>query len=135
MRPIGRSIVALLAGFSSTVLAFLGLGIAVERFTNVLVVPWHSLQLDTPSSFLLVSARLFISVVVGAFVASWLSRERKVGHALVLGLLMLVLALLDGAPPESVQPLWFTVVQLVLLVPAAFCGGLGVLWVRRLRAA
>ena len=135
MRQVVPSLVALLAGFISTVLVFLGVGIAVERFTNSLVVPWHSPQLGPPGSFLLVSARLFISVLGGAFVASWLSRERTMGHAVAFGLCMLLLALFDGAPPATVQPLWFTGIQLVMLVPAAICGGLGVLWVRRLRTA
>lgn len=59
-------------------------------------------RLDNPGSLLVASGRLFISVVVG-------------------GLLML--ALFDGAPPESVQPRWFTMVELGLLEPAAVCGG------------
>lgn len=124
MSRLGRSLLAVLGGLGVTVLVFLRIGLAVERFTNFGAVPWHSPRFDTPASFVLAAGRLFASIAAGAFVASWPGRGREMRHAAGFGILILLFALVDGAPPASARPLWYTVTELVMLVPAAVAGGL-----------
>jgi hypothetical protein len=58
--------------------------------------------------------------VAGGWTGAWLSAKAKVGHSLVVGALLTLAGVANNLmlPP----PLWFWVVSLVVLMPAAYLG-------------
>jgi hypothetical protein len=68
---------------------------------------------------------------IGAFVAASLARGAELQHAFAVGIVSTALSfLMVFASPEG-QPFWAQAISLILLIPAAFAGGLARLATRR----
>lgn len=109
-----RSIVAVLAGFAFLIAAFL---------------PMSALLEDEPSSFdpfgfveLMETTVVWGLLLMGAgWVIARLAPRRLVGHALVMGTILQVLALLLIGPSFSEQPS-YTLLPFFLSIPCAYAG-------------
>lgn len=119
-----RSVVSIVVGFTATVISFLTLGYLIFELTDIHVVPLHSPVLTTPALLSIALLRLLASVAIGGSVAAHLSQRHRLLNPAILGCLLLLLAFFDGLPPDDIQPMWYTLLTLALLVPAAMAGGL-----------
>ncbi len=72
-------------------------------------------------AFLVVLFGWALGSVAGGLVAAWIGRRAPVGHALVLGGLLVLAGISNNLmlPP----PVWFWISGLVVLLPAAYAGG------------
>jgi hypothetical protein len=116
-----RSVVAILAGFITTAMLAIG--------TDALL---HSLS---PGSFrtegeahgwILWAALAYTVVfgIAGAYVTARLAPRRPVQHALILGSIALVLSIFGAIKLWATTPAWYHVLTMLLILPAAWCGGI-----------
>jgi len=128
MRNIGRTLVSIVAGFAVVLSVFVGIDVLVFEHTPIGQVPLHSSRLYTPASLFMALVRLVVSVGLGSFVAGWLAQRARVWHGVAVGACMLGGALLDGIPDAYVQPVWYSVVCLVAIIPASVLGAATIVW-------
>jgi hypothetical protein len=131
-RRIGRRIGAVFAGL--LVVVILDVGIDVVMHKTGVYPPWF--QPMRTSLWLLAIAYRTCDGILGGYVVGWLAPDRPVRHALVLGIIGLVMSTLGviatlGKGPEF-GPKWYPLALVVLAVPNALIGGL--LRQRQLRA-
>jgi hypothetical protein len=124
MSVVVRSVASIIAGFVAVVMSFLTLGYLIFELTDIRVVPFHSPDLHTPATLIAALIRLLASVAIGGFAVTYVSKTHLVVNPAILGCLMLLLALFDGLPPGDIQPIWYTMLTLALLVPSAIAGAL-----------
>ncbi len=76
-----------------------------------------------------VPARLFmfaytmLCVAIGGYVTAWLARRAAIQHAVVMGAIEVALTILAMFKLSHMAPLWSWIVGMVLIVPAAWVGG------------
>ena len=66
---------------------------------------------------------VFVFAAFGCWLCARIAQRRPMFHALVLGVLGLVFNIVGGAMTWQLYPLWYTVVGLLLVMPAAWVGG------------
>ena len=121
-----RSIAAVLAGlFVLTVLSF-----AIEWAGNPLLLRLFPQALPNRSALesnlyaaLFMYAYTTLSVLAGGYVTAWLARRSPVGHAVAMGVVELGLTAWAMKAVVVDAPLRNWIVGLVMVVPAAWCGG------------
>lgn len=123
-RRIARRIGAVVAGL--IVVVMLDVGIDVVMHQTGVYPPWF--QPMRTSLWLLAIAYRTCDGIIGGYVVAWLAPDRPVRHALVLGVIGLVLSTLGllatlGKGPEF-GPKWYPLALVVLAVPNALIGGL-----------
>ena len=122
-RRIGRSILALFAGFV--------LVVALSILTDVLL---HKMGVYPPlgqpsSDGLLLIATIYRTIygIAGSYVTARLAPRAPMGHALLGGAIGLVLALAGAVAtwghPEKFGAHWYPVALVVLALPTAWAGG------------
>jgi hypothetical protein len=131
MRKVLRSILAVVAGFVAASVIMM----AFESFNGRVLYPElgklaegvtdreaiRSLLVNAPvGAFLAVMAGWVAGGFAGGWIAAWIGRQSPVGHALVLGLLLVFAGIANNLmiPP----PLWFWIAGLAPLLPAAYAG-------------
>jgi hypothetical protein len=128
-----RSAVALATGLIVGVVLSLG----TDQILHVLKVypPWGQTMSD--GLFMLATAYRIVYSVLGSYIAARLAPDRPMWHAMVLGVLGLVVSL-GGAiatwnanPPLG--PHWYAIVVALISIPCAWVGGT-VAQARRARA-
>jgi len=67
-----------------------------------------------------------LSVAFGGYVTAWIARRTPVAHAVVMGIVMVALTLLQMAKGPHPAPLWSWIVGIATLIPGAWYGG----WLR-----
>jgi hypothetical protein len=122
--PTLRSIGALLAGLLVGVI----LSLATDMLMYALgVLP--RLGTHPPGSNALLLATVYRTVygVLGSYVAARLAPNRPMGHALVLGVLGLIVSIVGAIVTwnrqPSLGPHWYPVALIVLAIPTAWAGG------------
>lgn len=118
-----RSLGAVLAGVAAIVVLSLGTDVVL----HVLGVypPWDQTMSDQLA--LLATAYRTLYAVVGSYITARLAPNRPLQHALVIGLIGIVLnagaaiATWNHAPPYG--PHWYPVVLIVISLPCAWVGG------------
>ena len=123
MHMVVRSGLAIITAFVAVAVTFLTIGYIISALTGIAMPPIGNPERYTPVSLITTLIRLLSSISIGGFVASFLAGEHRLGNATILGGMMLLLALFDGPPPTDMQPMWFTILTLVLIVPSAVSGG------------
>jgi hypothetical protein len=131
MKPVLRSIIAVVAGFAAasavmTAVEWVNghflhpeLGRLAQGMTDREAI--RNLLAGVPvSSFLVVIFGWALGSLCGGLVAAWIGRRSRVRHALVLGGLLTIAGIVDNLmiPP----PLWFWIAGLVVFIPAAYAG-------------
>ena len=120
-----------LVGLAATLGLFVALGELVMRYTAIDQVQWHSSPQYTWAGLATNLFRLLFSVSVGGFIASWISRRAALWHAAAVGACLLAPIVFQGVPDAYIQPVWYSVLSLVLIIPAGLLGGRGAVWFRR----
>jgi len=121
-RQLGRSVVALVAGF-----------VAVVILTLITDTALRALKIFPPlgqsmSNELFLVATIYRSIyaVFGSYITARLAPYRPMGHALVGGLIGLVLSIVGAAAtwnrPE-LGPHWYPLALVVTAIPCAWIGG------------
>jgi hypothetical protein len=122
-RQLGRSIIALLAGF--VVVVVLSLGTDVALHATGIFPPWGRRMSDT--LFLLATAYRTVYGVAGSYITARLAPYRPMQHALVGGAVGLILstagalAIWDRGP--AFGPHWYPLSLIVTAMPCAWAGG------------
>ncbi len=122
-RRIGRSIFAVLTGLLAVIVLSTGTD-ALLYASGVFPPLGHPM-----SSPLFVLATVYRTVysVLGSYLAARLAPDRPMGHALVLGVLGLVVSIAGAVVTwnrvPSLGPHWYPLALIVLAMPAAWLGG------------
>jgi hypothetical protein len=121
-RRIGRSIAAVLAGL----LVVFVLSLGTDQVLHLLQVypPWGQPMHDHGLNALALSYRLVYGVV-GGYVAAWLAPRNPVRHAVILGVIGLVLSVIGaiGAIAMKAGPMWYPIALAVTALPCSWLGG------------
>lgn len=125
-RRRGRSILAVLAGF--VVIFVLSLGTDQILHATGIYPPWGQTMSD--SLFDLATAYRILYGVFGCWVAARLAPARPMAHAMVLGVIGLVLSLAGLVVAQKqgpeLGPLWYSIAIVAIALPCAWAGG----WIR-----
>lgn len=122
-RRIGRRIGAVLAGL--LVIVMLDLGIDIMLHATGIYPPWFQ-PMSTPLWLLAIAYRS-VDGVVGGFVVARLAPDRPVQHALVLGVVGVVMGtagvLATWSKGPEFGPKWYPLALVVLALPCSWLGG------------
>jgi len=132
MKPVLRSIIAVVAGFVAASAVMTAVETVNGRFLHPELAKLaqgmtdreaiKSLLAGAPTSALLVVIFGWaLGSLCGGLVAAWIARRGYTGHALIMGALLTIAGIANNlmVPP----PLWFWIAGLVVLIPAAYVGG------------
>lgn len=120
-RRLGRSILALLAGFVVAIVLSIGTDFALQALGLAprLGSPW--------SNQLLFLATFYRSIygVISSYVVARLAPNRPMGHALVGGAVGVVVSILGAVAAwnSNLGPHWYPVALVILAMPTAWIGG------------
>lgn len=122
-RRLGRSIAALLAGFLTVVILSIGTD-ALLHATGVFP-PWGQRMAD--ELLLLATAYRIIYGIAGSYIVARLAPDRPMQHALVSGVVGLVISTAGAvatwnAGPEF-DPKWYPLALIATTMPCAWAGG------------
>jgi hypothetical protein len=121
-RRTGRSVVALLAGF--VVVVILSLGTDVLLHTTRVFPPWGQ-PISNPLFFLATAYRT-VYAIVGSYITARMAPYKPMQHAIVGGVIGLVLSIVGAAvtwnKPE-LGPHWYPLALVVTALPCAWIGG------------
>jgi hypothetical protein len=122
-RRILRRIGAVLAGL--LVVVILDTGIDVVLHATGVYPPWFKPM--RTSLWLLAIAYRMVDGVIGGYIVAWLAPDRPVQHALVLGVIGLVLSIAGvvgtwNKGPEF-GPKWYPLALVAIALPCALVGG------------
>ena len=121
-RGTGKSILAVVAALVAVFILSLG----TDEILHLLQVypPWRQRMSDP--LFALATAYRIVFNIAGGYIAARLAPSAPMRHAMILGIVGLVLSLLGVigslAKPE-LGPLWYPLILLILAVPCAWLGG------------
>lgn len=120
MRRIGRSIAAVFAGFIAVVV----LSLATDQVFHSLGVypPWDQPMTDTGLLLLALTYRTIYGIL-GSFIAAWLAPRAPMTHALVLGAIGFVLAILGAVAMWHFGAHWYPISLILTALPGAWIGG------------
>ena len=126
-RRLLRSVIAVLAGFLAIVVLSTGTDMALHATG---IYP----PLNEPmagSLFLLATGYRIAYGVGGCYIAARLAPDRPMKHALILGLIGLVLSIAGAAAMWDAGPAWYSLAIIAIALPCAWIGGKVVLIQRR----
>ena len=121
-RRLWRSTGAVLLGFFSVVV--LSLGTDQQLHTLDVYPPWGQPMYDTGLVLLALSYRI-VYAVVGSYIAARFAPRNPMRHALVLGVVGLVLSTAGAIAtiPMDLGPSWYPVALVLTAMPCAWLGG------------
>ena len=121
-RSLGRSTLAVLAGFLATAL----ISLATDQLFHVLKVypPWGQAMDDPGQNILALSYRILYGIG-GGYLAALLAPRNPMHHAIALGVVGLLPCIGGVAAATMVHlgPLWYPIALLVTAFPSAWLGG------------
>jgi hypothetical protein len=121
-----RSTVAVMAGIVVLVMT----SFAIEAAANPIMKSSGLFPDDQPTVTVRLVTMAYTSVCIaaGGYVAAWIAGRYPVLHALIMGVVQVELTvLLIFSQPDLVPP-WAWIVTVVMIVPAAWCGGVVRAW-------
>jgi hypothetical protein len=121
MPPVVRSIVAVVVGF----LVIGALAMGTDQLVKSAVPGVFSAdgRVDSVPWLIAIQAYVFVYAVFGCWLAARLAPNKPMGHALVLGVLGLLVNLAGSIALWDKMPAWYHIVALALVMPAAWVGG------------
>ncbi len=123
-RHLGRSALALFAGFLAVVVLSLG----TDQILHVLEVypPWGQPMFDPALNFLALAYRT-VYTVLGSWIAARLAPRNPMRHALILGAIGFVLATIGAITAITkfahLGPAWYPIALVIETLPCAWLGG------------
>lgn len=121
-RRLGRSIVAIVAGFLAVVMLSLG----TDQALHVLKVypPWDQPMHEPHLNLLALSYRI-VYTILGAYLTARLAPHSPMRHAWVLGFIGLFFGTLGAivAIPMHLGPSWYPIAIVLTALPCAWLGG------------
>jgi hypothetical protein len=124
-RRIGRSIGALLAGIFAGITLSLGTDVLLHA-THVFP-PWGASLVGYDAALLLATIYRSIYGVAASYITARLAPNRPMLHAMVLGILGLVVTILGAIATWNKGPAfgshWYPIALIVLALPTAWVGG------------
>ena len=121
-RRLGRSAVALLAGFVAVVI----LTLVTDTVLRALKIFPPLGQSMSNGLFLLATIYRTVYAVLGSYITASLAPDRPMGHALVGGVIGLVLSTVGAAATwnrTELGPHWYPLALVVTAIPCAWIGG------------
>jgi hypothetical protein len=122
-RRVGRSILAILAGFLSVVVLSLG----TDEILHLLHVyqPWGEAMHDPGLNALALAYRC-VYTVIGGYVTARLAPRNPIRHVVILGIIGLAIATLGAVAtiPMNLGPAWYPIALVVTALPLTWLGGL-----------
>jgi FtsH-binding integral membrane protein len=124
-RHIGRSIVAILAGF---VLVFV-LSLGTDEILHLAGVfpPWGASMIGYDGALLLATVYRILFGVIGSYVTARLAPDRPMQHALLGGVIGLGLSIAGAAATwnkgPAFGPHWYPLALVITALPTAWAGG------------
>jgi hypothetical protein len=115
-----RSAGAVLAGL----VAIIVLSLATDQLFHSLGVypPWGEPMLGTGVNLLAFAYRA-VFTVAGGYIAARLAPHSPIGHALVLGVIGVVLGTLGAIGTWNMSPAWFLIALVLIALPFTWYGG------------
>ena len=107
-----RSVLAVLAGIATLTLTSFAIEAAAKP-----------LQQNT-SGVVFMFLYSALCVAGGGYVTAWLATRAKVRHSVIMGAIQAALVIPAMMTFPDVAPLWRWLAGMVLIVPAAWCGGM-----------
>ena len=124
-RRIGRSIGALLAGMLAGIILTIGTDIVLHVIG--IFPPWGQSLVGFDGALLLATVYRTVYGVVGSYIIARLAPDRPLQHALVGGVVGLVVSTLGAAltwnKGPAFGPHWYPLALIVLAMPQAWVGG------------
>jgi hypothetical protein len=122
-----RSILVILAGLGVMIVTSFG----IEAAANPLLMRMFPDALPSEAAmshnlpvWLFTFSYTFLCVVAGGYVTARLAARSVVRHAVILGIVQSALTIPAMIAYADKAPLWGWIASMVLVVPAAWCGGL-----------
>ena len=122
MSNAGKSVTAVVAGFFAVVVLSIGTDLMMHQFG---IFPGLSKPMSHRLFLLAVSYRALISVF-GCYLAAKLAPSRPMKHAMWLGTIGIIFALIGVGVSRSrpeLGPLWYPTALVVIALPCAWIGG------------
>jgi hypothetical protein len=122
-----RSILSVLAGIAVIVVTSFGIEAAVTPLLMRLfpeALPNEAAMSHNVPAWLFTFAYSFVCVVAGGYVTARLASRFPVRHAVALGLLQSALTIPAMMAFPDKAPLWGWIASMVMVIPAAWLGGL-----------
>jgi hypothetical protein len=122
-----RSVLAILAGLVVIIITSFGIEAAVNPLLMKMfpaALPNEAAMSHNIPAWLFTFAYTFLCVVAGGYVTARLAARHAVRHAVILGLLQSVLTIPAMLVYADKAPLWGWIVSMILVIPAAWWGGL-----------
>jgi hypothetical protein len=124
-KHIGRSIGAILAGFVAVVIVTILTDIVLHA-THVFP-PWGQSMTGFDAPLLLATAYRTVYGIVGSYITARLAPNRPMVHAMIGGVIGLVISIVGAAVTwnrgPAFGPHWYPVALVVLALPTAWAGG------------
>jgi hypothetical protein len=128
-RRLGRSAIALIAGF----IAGAALSLGTDQILHTLAVfPPPGQPMPETNLLLLALSYRLVYDGLGSYIAAWLAPSAPMLHAMLLGAIGFVVSILGAVVMWNFGPNWYPIALAVSVLPTAWIGGW--LYTRRLRA-
>jgi drug/metabolite transporter (DMT)-like permease len=120
----GRTAIALAAGILVGVILSLG----TDQILHVLKIypPWGQSMSD--GLFMLATAYRVVYTILGSYIAARLAPDRPMWHAMVLGVVGLVVSIAGAVATWNAQPSigphWYALLIAAISIPCAWLGGM-----------
>jgi len=123
-RQLGRSVAAVVLGFFAT--AALSMAVDVVLHQTGVFPPWGQVMSD--GLFALATAYRVAFTIAGGYLTARLAPDRPVRHALILGAIGTVAALIGAVATwnANLGPHWYPLALVLTAMPAVWAGG----WLR-----
>jgi hypothetical protein len=127
MEPMIRSILAVLAGIAVILVTSFGIEAAVNPLLMRLfpdALPNEAAMSHNAAAWLFTFAYTFLCVVAGGYITARLASRFPIRHAVALGLLQSALTVPAMMAFPNQAPWWGWAISMVMVIPAAWLGGL-----------
>jgi hypothetical protein len=119
-----RSVLAVLVGYLvSALLVLVGFSV-LGRIAPSAISAAGLAATPRPGVVLGILLMDVVIAVVAGYVTAVIARRAAIGHAFVLGALMLVLGIVTSWVSPEREPVWYAIWMPVLVLPAAVVGGM-----------
>jgi hypothetical protein len=122
-----RSILAILTGLAVIIVTSFGIEAAVDPLLMRMfpdALPNEAAMSHNIPAWLFTFAYTFLCVVAGGYVTARFAARHAIRHALILGLVQSALTIPAMLAFADKAPLWGWITSMILVIPAAWWGGL-----------